>query len=129
MATRDCAARTDSAPDEHNPSSPQRTPFGIELKPDRERVLVCVSGEVDLATAHQLKESVAELLDSGFKRLVVDLRRVTFLDSSGIDALLTCDRAAAQHDAIMQVALGDARTRRTLEITGAIDYLNLVIQP
>src|SRR3954465_599241 len=58
--------------------------FFCDVQPDRERVIVALGGELDLAAAPQLAATVDELLDVGFGRIVVDLRPLTFLDSGGV---------------------------------------------
>ena len=50
--------------------------------------VVVLSGEVDIFTAPQFKECLLELLDSGVRRLVVDLSEVTFIDSPALGVLI-----------------------------------------
>jgi anti-sigma B factor antagonist len=64
---------------------------------------IAVDGELDLATALELRRDVAELLGSGVRHLVVDLAGTSFLDSSGLGALLW-----AAHR--LEAAAGDLET-------------------
>ena len=48
---------------------------------------VMVSGELDLRTAPQLVSAVESLAGTEVQRVVVDLSKVTFMDSSGVSAL------------------------------------------
>lgn len=50
--------------------------------------VVGVTGEIDVATAPALRDSLLALLNRGAPSLVVDLRGVTFIDSTGIGSLL-----------------------------------------
>ncbi|HEY2813378.1 MAG TPA: STAS domain-containing protein [Acidimicrobiales bacterium] len=61
--------------------------FGVVVAHIGSRPLVCVSGEVDAATASTLREALLGLLAAGERDLVVDLSRVTSMDGSGFDAL------------------------------------------
>jgi anti-anti-sigma factor len=97
----------------------------LEIKPDRERVIVCPAGDVDLATAANLQDTIVELLERGFDCVAIDLRGVTFLDSSGIRALIVSHNRARELGARTQVILGGRCTRRPLEITGVLDYLDV----
>ncbi|MBO0746299.1 MAG: STAS domain-containing protein [Candidatus Dormibacteraeota bacterium] len=97
----------------------------LEIKPDRDRVIVCPAGEIDLANASTLQETVVELLERGFGCVVIDLRGVTFLDSSGIRALILSHNRAQELGARTPVILGGPCTRRPLEITGVLDYLDI----
>ncbi|MBO4207850.1 STAS domain-containing protein [Micromonospora echinofusca] len=47
-----------------------------------------VGGEVDVYTAPRLRERLIELIDAGARRVVVDLGRVDFLDSTGLGVLV-----------------------------------------
>jgi anti-anti-sigma factor len=95
------------------------------LEPNRERVILRPIGEVDLATADEVEQPLVELLEEGFHHVVVDLRRVTFLDSSGIRVLVTGHRRAQELGARLSVKLGGAGSRLALETSGALDYLDV----
>lgn len=56
------------------------------------RASVYVSGEIDVATAPQLESAIAEAYDRDPEAVVVDLTRVTLLDSSGLGVLLRGSR-------------------------------------
>src|SRR5205085_3652134 len=43
-----------------------------------------VTGEVDVASSPALRAKIAELLDQGAEKIVLDLRGLTFIDSSGL---------------------------------------------
>jgi anti-anti-sigma factor len=63
-------------------------PFGIDEEALPGGLALTVSGELDMATAPELREHLAAALDSGVTRIVVDLRDVTFVDSVGLAAVL-----------------------------------------
>ena len=48
---------------------------------------VMVSGDLDMATSPQFVSAVESLAGTEVERVVVDLSRVTFMDSSGVSAL------------------------------------------
>jgi anti-sigma B factor antagonist len=60
------------------------------LDPQRvgDRVVVEVAGEIDVANAPVLRDRLLALLNRGAPDLVVDLRSVTFIDSTGVGSLL-----------------------------------------
>ena len=107
------------------PSGPPA--FQVDVAPDRQRVLVSPVGELDLATAPALELAVTELLDDDFAHVVIDLRETTFLDSSGIKALIGADAYAKERGAHVSVLRGAAEgVRRPLELAGLDDHLDLV---
>jgi anti-sigma B factor antagonist len=56
--------------------------------PERERVRLVATGEVDLSTVGLLRDEVADLLTAGRQDLVIDLRGVTFADTQAIHLLV-----------------------------------------
>jgi anti-anti-sigma factor len=97
----------------------------VDLAPDRERVTVRVAGEIDLASAGDMEAPVLELLDSGFAHVELDLRQVTFMDSSGIRVLISAHQQAENRGARLSILVGASRIRQTLELSGAIEYLGV----
>lgn len=97
----------------------------MEFAPDRERVTMRVVGEIDLATADAVEKPLLDLFDTGFAHVVVDLRDVSFMDSSGIRVLITAHQHAESLGARLSTVVGASRIRRTLELSGAIDYLGV----
>ena len=51
-------------------------------------------GELDIATVDKLQAEVSQLLETGFAKIVLDLRGVRFLDSTGLRLVLELDAAA-----------------------------------
>jgi anti-sigma B factor antagonist len=99
--------------------------FHLDVVPDRRRVIIAPHGEFDVATRDEVAEEAGRLLDAGFGSLVIDLKHVTFLDSSG---LLTLMRLAerAQADGIdFSVRQGSEHVRRLLALTGMDKHLPL----
>lgn len=73
------------------------TPFSVLVTPNRDEVAVAPVGELNLENVDEVPRTVAELKATGFDRLVIDLRRVSFIDSAGLKMLLAL-RADAQRD-------------------------------
>jgi anti-anti-sigma factor len=78
---------------------------------------VVVRGEVDMATAEQLRAFLGALVDSGVSHLRLVCDQLTFLDSSGIAVLVAiCQRVRPNGELVMESV--PAHVRRVLEITG-----------
>ena len=60
----------------------------VHTYPSGERTVVEVGGEIDVYTAPVLRERLAALHESGTRHLVVDLRAVRFMDSTGLGVLV-----------------------------------------
>ncbi len=94
--------------------------FRIETVRGDQHAVVVVAGELDAATAPQLGEELEGLCGAGIDRVVLDLRRLEFVDSSGLGVIVAAKkRLSPEGDALCLVAGEDQRTLgRLLSITG-----------
>ena len=93
-------------------------PFAITHRLLDERTCVlAVSGDLDLASAPQLKWTLVELLEEGYERYVIDLSGLTHIDSTGLGVLVAFSRRL-EGRAHMALACLPPAQRRVLEITG-----------
>jgi anti-sigma B factor antagonist len=97
----------------------------VSAVPDRERVRLLVAGELDLSTVPLLREQLDTLFDVGWDHVIVDLREATFMDSSGVHALVDAQHRARHLAARMLLVTEPGPVRRTLELTGADRLLAL----
>jgi len=82
---------------------------------------VAVAGEVDLATTPALRERLLHVLrDQRPELLDVDLAEVTFLDCTGLGALVAVRNAAIRAGGQMRVSHPQPVVRRVLEVTGLL---------
>lgn len=81
-------------------------------------VVVTPRGEVDMATSRHLRESLDQLIVDGHVHLVVDLDAVTFLDSTGLGALIGARRKTHAFRGSFALLCSDGRLPRALQLTG-----------
>jgi anti-sigma B factor antagonist len=84
-----------------------------------------VVGELDLATAPDLRAVLFDAVRSGAHRLVLDLADLTFIDATGIGALLAVRQLAMASDGALAVSNVSNHATRVFEITGVAGPLNL----
>jgi anti-sigma B factor antagonist len=80
--------------------------------------VLILGGEVDIFTAPQFKERMVELLDSGVRRLVVDLSEVTFIDSTALGVLIGGVRRVHGAGGAMTIVVATRPVERVLSVTG-----------
>jgi anti-sigma B factor antagonist len=80
-------------------------------------VLVTVSGEIDIATAGQLRDRLAGPVGGG-QQVIVDLSRVSFIDAAGAGVLAGAAARAAARGGSLQLAAAGRQVRRVLVLTG-----------
>jgi anti-sigma B factor antagonist len=81
-------------------------------------VVVSVEGEIDVYTAPHLRERLIELIDQGYYRIVVDLSRVEFLDSTGLGVLVGGLKRSRGHDGDLALVCNHPRIMKVFEVTG-----------
>jgi anti-sigma B factor antagonist len=93
--------------------------FAITEQPiDAERHVLAVRGEIDLFTAPELKQVLAEAIQAGRNRIIVDLTETSFLDSTALGVLIgAVKRLRSRHGALAIVNV-DENIAKTFEITG-----------
>ena len=79
---------------------------------------VSVTGEVDIATVDEFLAAAGACLDGGATSVVVDLAEVSFIDSSGLGALVRIRNLARKHGATLTLARVPDSIERLLEVTG-----------
>ena len=82
-----------------------------------EATLVVLRGDLDLATAPELRECLVKVIDEG-ARVVVDLEAVGFLDSAGLGILVGGLKRARTHGGELELVCTSKEVLKPLEITG-----------
>ena len=77
-----------------------------------------VSGELDVATAGQFRTTIGRLMGTGCREIVVDLSGTTFLDSSGLGALVWASHRMRSAGGELCVINPDERVAKLLRVTG-----------
>ena len=77
-----------------------------------------VGGEIDVYTAPQLRERLVALVDSGDRRVVVDLARVEFLDSTGLGVLVGAPKRLRGAGGELSLVCSQERLLKIFRITG-----------
>ena len=89
----------------------------VTVRSERGVVIATVTGDIDISTVTQLRERLFDVADSG-RTLIVDLNRVTFIDSAGLGALVGAARRADDHGGSLHAVCARPQTRRLLWLTG-----------
>lgn len=98
-------------------SSTLLQPFCVDVVPRRDEIVVEAVGELDLQSAGVLEREVARLRSGGHDRIVVDLSRVGFIDSTGLRVLIGLHRDAQREGRAISFVPGPPRVQRIFELT------------
>jgi anti-sigma B factor antagonist len=98
-------------------------PFQVDAQPEPRGVRVRPVGEIDMATVGRVRRKIDECVADGCERVVLDLRGVSFMDSSGVHLVLDADAAARAASWELLVVEGPWQVRRVFELTGLRERL------
>jgi anti-sigma B factor antagonist len=105
------------------------SPFRLSLRPDRSRMFIAPEGELDIASAAAVGDEVEGLWARGFTEVVLDLRDVTFMDSTGICLLLRLQGAAERDGTSFSVCTPSAPVQRVLALCGLGEKFGVPVGP
>jgi anti-sigma B factor antagonist len=77
-------------------------------------------GSLDLATSPTVRAALTEASERGDHRIIVDLHKVDFLDSTGLGALIGAQRRAREFDGEVRLVAKEGQILRLLRITGLL---------
>jgi len=98
-------------------SSALTRPFCVDVAPGRDEIVVEAIGELDLQSAGMLEDEVTRLRRDGHDHIVVDLRQVEFIDSTGLRVLIGLHKAAQSEGRAITLAPGPRQVQRIFELT------------
>jgi anti-sigma B factor antagonist len=89
-------------------------------------VLLTVAGELDIATVPVVRERLSALIEGGARRVVVDLRDVSFMDSTGLAAFIHAKMRLGDEGRLTLVMEADSYARLIFEVAGLVGVLDVV---
>jgi len=87
-------------------------------------VSISLEGELDLASARKMEERLQAVDGEGPSRVIVDLGKLAFIDSTGLRVLLLADARARDRGYELVLRPGEPSVQRVFEVTGALDVLH-----
>lgn len=86
--------------------------------------LVEISGELDLASADDFLSEVSDVVGDGLV-LLLDLSGVTFMDSTGLGALIKVRNRLVDRDGELRLTAASSAVERVLELTGMAEVFGI----
>ena len=101
----------------------------IDVRREKDRVILALRGELDLANAALLQGELdgAEIAPAPI--VVLDLQQLKFIDSTGLRVLLTAHERARERGQEFAVTRGSEQVQRLLGITGVNEHLRVIASP
>ena len=103
--------------------------FALEVVKSGLTTRIAPSGELDIASAPEFEQAIADATAESGAELVLDLRELTFMDATGLRALAQTNARAEEAGFVLSIIRGPRQIERVLEISGLADLLPLVDAP
>ena len=92
--------------------------LALTARTEGEFEVIEVGGEIDVYTAPRLREAIVTAVDAGHTRLVIDVRKVDFLDSTGLGVLVGALKRVRGDGGSLDIVCTQERILKIFEITG-----------
>jgi anti-sigma B factor antagonist len=102
-------------------------PIQVDVSRAGDTDVVAPTGEIDIATAPAVRQAMQAT--AGDRRLVLDLRGVAFMDTSGLKLLVEEDHRAGERGGAFAIVPGPAPIQRLLDVAGLTGRLHLAGVP
>jgi len=100
--------------------------LAVELSQHDDSVRVALTGELDLSSALTFEEELRRIEEEAHPSLLVlDLRSLKFLDSTGLRLILAAHARAMKRGGRLTIVQGSDAVRRIFRLTGVIERLNV----
>lgn len=103
--------------------------FRLEVRPEGRAILIVVHGELDLASGPELETELGRLAEPPPEFLIVDLRQLDFMDSTGLSILVKAHQRAVDEGREFGLVRGTQQVQRLLELTGVTERLPMADSP
>ena len=87
--------------------------------------IITVEAELDVYTAETLRVTLADLAGEGVTRLVIDLEKCEFIDSTGLGVLLGCHKRMVKRGGALAVVCTVERLLQAIRLTGLHTVLDI----
>jgi anti-sigma B factor antagonist len=108
------------------PRGPAPLQFKLETVVQGPRAMLLLAGELDVATVPQLEFALGEAELRGVEEIVVDLERLTFIDSTGLHALVASQRRFNRDGPALLIRRPREEVARTIALVGLDTVLRIV---
>jgi anti-sigma B factor antagonist len=111
------------------PSTPPPDLFSCEVGRNGSSAWVRPAGDLDIDTVHRVEAALAELREEGWANLVLDLRGLTFMDSTGLRLVIRWHTAARDEGFQFAIVPGPDVVQRVFRLTGMDAHLTVAEPP
>lgn len=79
-------------------------------------IIVHVTGEIDISNVAEFNKALSEAAEKAPEGFIIDLTDATYMDSAGVQAILTAYSKMRESEGCLVVIIGNVRVKRVLEV-------------
>ncbi|HEY5046045.1 MAG TPA: STAS domain-containing protein [Solirubrobacteraceae bacterium] len=103
--------------------------LSIDLRREGKRVVLRLDGELDLAGVPQLEGEAENAMLDDPAEIVLDLRGLEFIDSTGLRTILSLDKRANERGQAFALVRGPRQVQRLMNMTRVDEHLKIIDSP
>ncbi|GAA1112083.1 STAS domain-containing protein [Nocardiopsis exhalans] len=92
--------------------------LGLSTRFESRSVIVAIEGELDIATAADLQEHIRAAIDDHGPWLILDLSALEFMDSSGLNVIISAYRTIRERNGSLSLAHLNERVTKIVRMVG-----------
>jgi anti-sigma B factor antagonist len=98
----------------------------LTTETDGSTIRLALGGELDIASARQVEQELERIEQQGPATVILDLRQLTFMDSTGLRILVAADGRAREQGRRLVVVRGPEAVQRIFHMTRIDERLEIV---
>jgi len=106
-----------------------QSPFHVRVRRQGQAAVIAVAGELDLATGPELEAQLGGISPTSTELVVVDLRELEFMDSTGLSIIVRAHQRFAGEGCRLVLVRGSPQVQRLLDLTGVAERIPLAARP
>ena len=103
--------------------------FQFDTHAGNDATILTLTGELDLAASPTLEQELSKAFGSDADLVMVDLRQLDFMDSTGLSVLVRAHHMAEENGRRFVLVNGSHQVQRLLALTGIAERMTLVDSP
>jgi anti-sigma B factor antagonist len=102
------------------------SPFDLTIEQHESAVHFVLSGELDISTSQRLEDDLRRAEAEQPELIALDLRQLSFMDSTGLRLLITADARAREDGRRLVIVQGSEMVQRVMRLTRLDERLTIV---
>ena len=101
--------------------------MSLNIMVEENIIIFNISGDIDHHTCENIREKIdTSVIEKNLKNIIIDMRKIDFMDSSGIGLVMGRYRVLSRFDGKLVVVSEDEKINRVLKMSGVDKFVAIV---